>query len=95
MVAVAALTLEIHLDHAHSLKDKRQVLKSLKDRLRHRYNVSVAETDFQDQWKLAELVVVTVASSRQVAENTLRAAEAMASHHLGGCLTNSNLEWLL
>jgi uncharacterized protein len=94
MVAIAALTLEIHLDDAHSLKDKRQVIKSLKDKLRHRLNVSVAETDYQDQWKLSEIVVVAVASSRQVAENTLRSAEDLASRHLGGCLTNSTIEWL-
>lgn len=94
MVSIAALVLEIHIEHAQSLKDKRQVIKSLKDRLRGHFNVSVAETEFQGQWQLAELVVVTVASSRQVAEITMRRVEELAANHLTGGLVRANLEWL-
>ena len=42
---IGMLTLEIYIPDAHSLKDKRQVLRSLKDRLRARFNVAVAERD--------------------------------------------------
>jgi uncharacterized protein YlxP (DUF503 family) len=94
MVAIAALVLEIRIQHAQSLKDKRQVIRSLKDRLRGRFNVSVAETDFQGQWQLAELVVVTVASSRQIAESTMRGVEEAAAEHLMDGLVRTNLEWL-
>ncbi|MCL4783854.1 MAG: DUF503 family protein [Bryobacterales bacterium] len=94
MVSIAALILEIRIEHAQSLKDKRQVLKSLKDRLRSRFNVSVAETDFQGQWQLAELAVVTVASSRRIAENTMLRVEQMAADHLTGGLIRANLEWI-
>lgn len=94
MVSIAALVLEIRIEHAQSLKDKRQVVKSLKDRLRAHFNVSVAETDFQGQWQLAELVVVTVASSRQIAENTMRRVEELAADQLVGGLVRANLEWL-
>lgn len=94
MVAVAALVLEIRIEHAQSLKDKRQVIRSLKDRLRGHFNVSVAETDFQSQWQLAELVVVAVASSRQIAETTMRKVEEAAADHLMGGLVRANLEWL-
>lgn len=94
MVSIAALVLEIRIEHAQSLKDKRQVVKSLKDRLRAHFNVSVAETDFQGQWQLAELVVVTVASSRQIAENTMRRVEELAADQLAGGLVRANLEWL-
>ena len=47
MVAVGLLTLRVHINHAQSLKDKRQVLRALKDRLR-RFNVAVSEVDFQE-----------------------------------------------
>ncbi len=94
MVSIGVLTLEIRVEHAQSLKDKRQVVKSLKDRLRHHLNVAVAETEFQSLWQLAELVVVTVSNSRQVAESTLRRAEEMAERHLAGGLTSANTEWL-
>ncbi len=44
---VGLLTLEIYIPDAHSLKDKRQVIRSLKDRLRSRFNVAVAELDYR------------------------------------------------
>lgn len=94
MTCVATLTLDICIEHAQSLKDKRQVVRSLKDRLRRHHNVSVAETDFQNLWQLSEITVVTVASSREVAENTLRDVEDFASRHLAGGLSGSSLEWL-
>ena len=47
---VGLLTLELHLPDAQSLKDKRQVLRSLKDKLRAHFNVAVAELDFEDTW---------------------------------------------
>ncbi len=94
MTCVAALILDIRIEHAQSLKDKRQVVKSLKDRLRHHHNVAVAETEFQNLWQLSELTVVTVASSRQIAENTLRDVEDFAARQLAGGLNGSSLEWL-
>ena len=48
MPAVGVITFELRLDDAHSLKDKRHFVKSLKDRLRAKFNVAVAEIDYQD-----------------------------------------------
>jgi len=48
-----ALTLELRIEDAHSLKDKRHVVRGLKDRLRHKFNVSVAEIGSQDVWQHA------------------------------------------
>lgn len=93
MVSIATLTLEIRIEHAQSLKDKRQVIRSLKDKLRHHLNVAVAETEFQNLWQLSELVVVTVAGSRQVAASTLQRAEDMAERHIPGGISNSIVEW--
>jgi uncharacterized protein YlxP (DUF503 family) len=45
MAAIGVLTLELRLESSHSLKEKRHVVQSLKDRLRHKFNVSVAEID--------------------------------------------------
>lgn len=70
------------------------MVKSLKDKIRHHHNVSVAETDYQKVWQLSELTVVTVASSRQIAENTLRDVEEMAARQLAGGLNGCSLEWL-
>ena len=95
MVSIASLVLEIRIEHAQSLKDKRQVIKSLKDRLRARFNVSVAETEFQNLWQLSEVVVVSAGSSRQVVENTLRQVEDEATRQLAGGLAGANMEWLV
>ncbi len=62
MAAVGVLTLELRLENSHSLKDKRHVVRSLKDRLRRKFNVAVAEIDYQDLWQRAALAAVTVSS---------------------------------
>jgi uncharacterized protein YlxP (DUF503 family) len=61
---VAQLTLEIRIDHAQSLKDRRHVVRSLKDQLRQAFNVSVAEMDEATLWNSATLGIVAVSRSR-------------------------------
>jgi hypothetical protein len=69
-MVVALLSLELHIAGARSLKDKRMVLRSVKDRLR-KYNVAVAELEHQDLWQRAGLGVVTIAASEAQAEREL------------------------
>ena len=73
------MTWELHLAASHSLKDKRHVLKSLKDRLHHRFNVSAAETAHHDLWQRAELTVCVVATDRGHAESLLREADRLVA----------------
>ena len=94
MPVIGVLTLEIHVEDSHSLKDKRQVVKSLKDRLRDRFNVSVAEIDGLDSWQRAVVAAVTVSSDRIRAEQVLTAVENQAADLLGGSLVASGVEWL-
>ncbi len=94
MPAIGVLTIEIHVEQSHSLKEKRHVVKSLKDRLRDRFNVSVAEIDFLDSWQSSVVAAVTVSRDRVHAEQVLQAVEAHAASLLGGALTGSNIEWL-
>lgn len=93
MPAIGVLTLEIRVEESHSLKDKRHVVKGLKDRLRHRFNVSVAEVDGQDTWQRSTIVVVNVSKDRAYAEQALRSAEADAANFLGGALVDAFLDW--
>ena len=55
---IAHLTLELRIEHAQSLKDKRQVVRSLKDRLRASFNVSVAELDPSNRWNQVTIGIV-------------------------------------
>lgn len=94
MAVIGVLTLELKIDHAHSLKEKRHVVKSLKDRLRHRFNVSVAEIGDQDLHNSAVIAAATVSSSRPFAEQILAAVEAEAAAQLGPMLIRADTEWM-
>jgi hypothetical protein len=61
---IGLLTIELRHPNSHSLKEKRMVVKSIKDRLRVRFNVAVAETGYQDLWQRAMLSAVTVGSEQ-------------------------------
>jgi uncharacterized protein YlxP (DUF503 family) len=78
-VVVGIASWELHLNGCRSLKDKRRVVKSLKDRLHSRFNVSVAETDHQDKWQRAELTCCVVAADRRHAESVLSSVDRMVS----------------
>jgi hypothetical protein len=94
MPVVGVLTMELKIEHAHSLKEKRHIVKSLKDKLRHKFNVAVAEIDCQDLWQRSVISAVTVSSSRGYAEQTLQLVEKEAVTLLGPILVDVNLEWL-
>ncbi len=78
-MVVGIMTWELHLSGCRSLKDKRQVVSSLKDRLHRRFNVSVAETNHQDLWQRAELCCCVVAGTRQHAQEVLGAADRLVA----------------
>jgi uncharacterized protein len=75
---IAYLTLELRIEGAHSLKDKRQVLRSVKDRLRNTFNISIAEIDPADLWQRATLGVVSISDSRDYLEGLMRNVEREA-----------------
>ena len=94
MATIGVLTLELRLENSHSLKDKRHVVQSLKDRLRNKFNVAVAEIDHQDLWQRAAVAAVTVSSDHVHAEKVLRSVEEEAASMLGGQLADAVVEWL-
>ena len=76
---IALLTLELHIEAAQSLKDKRRVLRSLKDRLRSSFNVSVAELDPSSLWNRATVGVVAVSHSRDYLDGLMKNVERAAA----------------
>ena len=92
MPAVGLLTLEIYLPDAASLKDRRQVVRSLKDRLRRRFNVSVAETGLQDVHARAELSIALVASDGRMAESVLDKTDRLVESHGGAMIVRVRRE---
>lgn len=89
---VGLLTLELHIPDAHSLKDKRQVLRSLKDRLRQKFNVAVAELDHHDVWQRSIVGVVTLANEEKHVREVLGKVLDEADGILGSFLVNQAVE---
>jgi len=75
---ISTLTLELAIEHAQSLKDRRQAVRSLKDKLRHGFNVSVAELDDALAWNRATIGVAAISSSTSYLSGQLREVEAAA-----------------
>lgn len=94
MPCVGVITLEIRIEHSHSLKDKRQVIRGLKDRLRRKFNVSVAEIDGDGSWQHSTIAVAAVSASRDYADGLLRSVEDDAAAVLGPMLVSAVIEFL-
>ena len=91
---VGLITWELHLDACHSLKEKRQIVKSLKDRLHRRFNVSAAETDHHELWQRAELSACVVSTDRRHAEEVLREADRLVEGADGARIVDSSTSYL-
>lgn len=70
-MVVGVLQIELTIPSADSLKAKRRVLRSLKDRVHRNFNVSIAEVDENDRWQSAVLAVVVVSNDRRFANQVL------------------------
>lgn len=90
---VGMMILEIQFPYARSLKDKRAMLRKLRDRLRSRFNVAVAELDHQDVWQRATLGIVSISSSHRNLERILQQVLSESEKTLGGDLQNQSVEF--
>ena len=91
---VGLLTLELHLPDAQSLKDKRQVLRSLKDKLRAHFNVAVAELDYEDTWQRSVVGVVTLSNEAHHVQEALQKVLAEADSILGPLIVSHAVDLL-
>ena len=87
-MVVASQTWELSLPGCASLKEKRSVIRSLRDRLRSKFNVSVAETALQDVHARAQLTIALVASDGRFAESVLDKADRFVENHGGALITS-------
>jgi uncharacterized protein len=94
---IAFLTLELSIECAQSLKDKRQVVRSLKDRLRAHFNVATAELDPSSLWNRATIGVVSVSGSRGYLDGLMKNVERQATriaNNAGAEVTDSWVEYI-
>lgn len=90
---IGLLTLEIYIPDAQSLKDKRQVLRSLKDKLRGHFNVAVAELEHQDLWQRSVVGVVSISNDDKHLEESMRAVADESERLLGRDLIGQEIEY--
>jgi uncharacterized protein YlxP (DUF503 family) len=94
---IAYLSLELRIEAAHSLKDKRQAVRSVKDRLRNSFNISIAEIEVTDLWQRATIGVVSISDSRDYLEGLMRNVESAAvrlANNVGAEVVDSFLDYL-
>jgi uncharacterized protein YlxP (DUF503 family) len=94
---IAFLTIDLRIEAAQSLKDKRQVTRSLKDRLRASFNISVAELDPSPLWNQATIGVVSISHSRYYLDGLMKNVERAANriaNNAGAEVTDSFVEFL-
>ena len=68
---IGSCSIELHLPESESLKDKRQIIKSVKDRIRNKFNVSIAEVDGNDLWQRTVLAACVVANDKKFINQVL------------------------
>jgi uncharacterized protein YlxP (DUF503 family) len=86
--------LEFRVTQASSLKDKRRLVKSFRDRVGRRFNVSISEVDALDSRRRAVLAVAMVGNDRRYIEGALQQITNAAAGHRDMILTESQTEWL-
>ena len=90
---VGLLSVELHIPHARSLKDKRMVLRSIKDRLK-KFNVAVAEVEHQDVWQRAGLGVVAISTTTEHVDRELAAVADEIERVEPGLIARTEVEFL-
>ena len=72
---VAVIRIELHIPHSRSLKEKRAAVKPIVEGIRHRFQLTAAEVDFQDKWQRAAIGVAVLAASHAHASDVVNSVE--------------------
>lgn len=91
---ILLIKLSLKIPLAHSLKDKRSQIKSLKDRLSSRFNASIAEIDAHDIWQQAEIGICMISNDRSYLNKQYSLLETLVLEHTQLQLINISREWL-
>jgi uncharacterized protein YlxP (DUF503 family) len=92
-MVIGLLSVELHIPHAQSLKEKRMVLRRVKDRLQ-KFNVAVSEIEYQELWQRAGLGVVAISTSADHVERELAAAADEIERVEPGLITRTEISFL-
>ena len=93
-MVVGICRIELHIPESRSLKDKRQVIKRIKDKIRNSFNVSIAEIDNNDLWQRASLGVSVISNDRKFATQVLCLVVNKINQESGAVMLNHNIEFV-
>ena len=91
---IAVLTVALHIPAAQSLKDKRMVLKSLKEKLKSRFNISVAELDGQDTWQRSTIAMVMIGNDNRFLDSCSQSVLSFIEHFHGCEICEHKMEFV-
>ncbi len=91
---LALLHLDLAVPQANSLKDKRRIVKGFKDRVSHRFNVSIAEVGGLDLHRRATLAIAMVGNDRTYIESKIQKICNAATMHRDMIVIEQDIEWL-
>ena len=87
------MILDLRIEHARSLKDRRQVVRSLREKLRHGFNISIAEMDEAVTWQSATLGIAAISGSRDYLTGQMREVESAAVRIAEGLGAEITVSW--
>ena len=93
-VSISLLTIELMIPWARSLKDKRSAVRGLKDRLRARFNASVAEVAYQDKWQRAIIAVCIIGSDKRQLESNMSKIRQLCEEAQDLQIADMHQQWL-
>jgi hypothetical protein len=90
---IGFLSLEIYIPYSHSLKEKRKRLSGLKDRLKNKYNVAVAELDYHKKWQRAKIGIVTLNNEKRLVDSLFSRIIADAEENIDGHIIEHQIHY--
>ena len=90
-MVVSILRFVLDLPDIGSIKEKRQIVQSVKSRLQNKFKISVAEVDLQDSWRFAEIGAAVISNSKQYGESVLHKALQFAEHFVPGRIRDTSI----
>jgi len=92
-MVIGFLFLEIYFPYSHSLKEKRKIVKSFKDRIKNKFNVAFAELDYHDKWQRTRIGMVTLNTHKKPVDSLLNKIRADAEENIDGEIIDSQIHY--
>ncbi len=90
---IGYLFLDIHFPYCHSLKEKRKRLNSIKERIKNRYNIALAELEYQNKWQRSKIGIVTLNNEKRVIESTFQKIIQDSDDNIDGEIINYKIQY--